>query len=84
MRTREVGSLDCRSGEGTREVKRDAKTPLDPKAARPVGVDREGSLWVDGNAKGIRSAVASDDFRRGWERIWGKQKRGQYEHRRTA
>jgi hypothetical protein len=56
-------------------MKRDPTTPLDAKAARPVGVDREGTLWIDGDAKGIRSAIATDEFRAGWERVFGKRKR---------
>lgn len=51
--------------------RRNARDPLDPKAARQAGVDNEGTLWVDGNAKGIRSAVTSEAFREGWERTFG-------------
>lgn len=56
--------------------RRNPREPLDPKVARLAGLDGQGTLWVDGNAKGIRSAVSSEDFRRGWERVWGKRSHG--------
>ena len=56
-------------------ARRNPRQQLDPKAARVEGVDAKGNLWVDGNAKGIRSAVATDNFREGWERVFGKNKR---------
>jgi hypothetical protein len=53
-------------------VRRNPRQLLDPKDARGSGVDRSGTLWVDGNAKGVKTNPATEAYRKGWDRVFAK------------
>jgi len=55
-------------------MKRNPRQKLDPKDATNLGVDNSGTLWVDGNARGIKTKASSNSYRVGWERTFGKRK----------
>lgn len=50
-------------------MKRKPTDLLNPKDARPMGTDSKGTLWVDGNAKGIRTQPTSPLFRANFDVI---------------
>lgn len=54
-------------------MKRKPTDLLNPKDARPMGTDSKGTLWVDGNAKGIRTMTTTDAYREGWERAFKRK-----------
>lgn len=52
-------------------MKRHPRQKLDPNDIRADGVDRDGTAWIDGNPKGIKTSVTTDAYRDGWERAFG-------------
>ena len=58
-------------------MKRNARKPLDAKDARPMGVDSKGTMWVDGNAKGIKTQPATETYRANYERIRWPESKGE-------